>query len=246
MKKWIPYVLLLLSLLVLGFSGWQVWTNWQASRVSDAQMDLKPDMPEDFTPAPDSDNTSEALPLMDFTSLKAENEEIIAWLTIDGLEIDYPILQAADNSYYLTHTAEKKNNKQGALFLDYRNNKDFTDFYSVVYGHNMKSGQMFGTLPRMKEQEYFDRVTEGMLYTPAKTYRLEIFAVVVAGSVSDFYQYAFPDITGREAHLDMIRKYAKHYRDVGVTVNDQLIALSTCSYEYKNARTIVFAKLITD
>ena len=190
-----------------------------------------------------SEQPGEGMPLMDFGGMQASNPDIIGWIAIDGIGVDYPLLQGADNSYYLNHTARKKANKLGALFMDYRVNRDFSDFYSVVYGHNMKSGRMFGRLACMKEQETFDRVAEGMLYTPEKTYHLEIFAVVVTDVKSDFYRYVFPDIASRGDHLQMIRENAMQYQEIGVTENDRLIALSTCSYEYKDARTIVIARL---
>ena len=227
---------MVLAIVLMCVSSRHLYTDYNEQRDSDAQIALKPSVPE-------MGNSPEALPLMDFTSLKDQNKDITAWLKIDGLGIDYPILQSVDNSYYLTHTAEKKSNKQGSVFLDYRNSYDFSDFYSIVYGHNIKNGKMFGTLPRMKESDYFDRITTGTLYTPLKTYRLEIFAVVVTGPESNFYRYIFPDTASREEFFDMIREYSKQYRDIGVTVKDTLIAMSTCSYEYENARTIVIARL---
>jgi len=236
MKKWLTGILMASAVAVLCVSGWHLHKDYNEQKDSDAQIAMKPDILS-------AEDDPEIFPLMDFTALEEQNEEIIAWLTIDGLGIEYPILQSVDNSYYLTHTAEKKGNKQGAIFLDYRNSYDFSDFYSIVYGHNIKGGKMLGNLPSMKESGYFHRITTGMLYTPAKTYRLEIFAVVVAGSTSDFYRYIFPDTASLEAHLDMIREHAKQYRDIGVTTQDRLVALSTCSYEYKNARTIVIARL---
>jgi sortase B len=142
---------------------------------------------------------------MDFTGVKAANAEITAWLVIDGTGIDYPVVQAPDNSYYLTHTAEKKQNKNGALFLDYRVHPDFSDFNNVIYGHNMRSGKMFAALVKFKEKAYFDAHTSGVLYAPGKTYRLEIFAVSIAKADSAHYGYAFVSPAEREAHLQMIQ-----------------------------------------
>jgi sortase B len=244
-RKLLYCALLLLVIGIIGFSGWNLWQEHEDRRISDEQMDIKPPVPEIPAFPDETDGTEEApaLPLMDFTSANKLNSDINAWLSIPGLGIDYPIVQGTDNSFYLSRTAEKRYNKLGALFMDYRVSRDFSDFNNVVYGHNMESGAMFGQLPKMKEQATFDTVTEGFLYTPAKTYKLKIFAVAVAGSVSDYYQYAFAASEDRQAHLEMIQKYAKFYRDIGVTADDRILALSTCSYEYKNARTLVIAKL---
>jgi len=180
---------------------------------------------------------------MDFSALQAQNSDIIGWISIAGLGVDYPIVQGTDNSYYLNRTAERKESRMGALFLDYRGSRDFSDFNSVIYGHYLRSGRMFGTLVRMREPATFNSVTEGILYTPDKTYRLEIFASVLADQASAFYQYIFPSLSSREAHLDMIRAQAVRLRDIDVTANDRLLALSTCSYEYEGARTIVIARI---
>jgi len=228
MKKTITTGLLLLAALLIAWFGTQWWKGVQEDMVSDRQADIKPEP---------------ALDLMDFTALKAGNPDIVAWITIEGVAVDYPIVQGADNSYYLTHTAEKLNSRLGALFMDYRAHGDFSDFNTVVYGHYVKSGKMFGSLSRMREPAFFSLVTEGFLYTPGKTYRLEIIASVLAESTSDFYSYAFPDLGSREAHLEMIRARAVCYRGVGVTAEDRLLTLSTCSYEYNGARTLVIARL---
>jgi sortase B len=200
-------------------------------------------IPGDAAPLRAGAENTPAPPRVDFTALADTNGEIGAWLVLDGTGIDYPVVQAADNEYYLSHTAERKRNKNGALFLDYRAHPDFSDFNNVVYGHNMKSGKMFGTLEKFKEKAYFDGHTAGILYTPGQTYRLEIFAVAVTGADSPCYGYAFVSPAEREAHLGYIRDAAKYWRDTGVTEKDRLLVLSTCSYEYKDARTLLFAKL---
>jgi sortase B len=240
MKKLIPIALLFLAVSLLGYAGWQHLESTKTQEVSDEQIALRPELPE----MPDGSSASASdLPLMDFTTVQSKHPEIIGWIVVDGLGINYPLTQGTDNQYYLTHSAENKKNKLGAIFMDHRVSKNFSDSYSVIYGHNMKSGKMFGQLAKMKEKATFDKVTAGTLYTPEKTYRLQIFATVVAGSKSDFYNYAFPDQASIEAQLQMIRQYAKQYRDIGVSTKDKFIALSTCSYEYKNARTLVIAKL---
>ncbi|MDR0813722.1 MAG: class B sortase [Oscillospiraceae bacterium] len=266
LKKRIYCVLLLLLAGIVIFAAYQIRAEKILIQDSDAQMALKPSLisppPEathestpdgipDDSPEAEAENSSEtatedttpALPMMDFSEVQAKNPDIVAWLVIDGLGIDYPIVQGTDNSYYLNHTAENKYNKLGALFEDFRNNPDFSDFNSIIYGHNRKSPQVFGRLSLMKDQETFDKITTGYLYTPAKTYRIDIFAIVVGGSRSEFYNYIFASAQAKQWHLDMIRQYAMHYRDIDITAEDRILSLSTCSYEYKDARTILIAKL---
>jgi sortase B len=181
---------------------------------------------------------------MDFASLRAQNDEIVAWVTIDGTKIDYPVVQTTDNKYYLTHTAEKKSASQGAVFMDFRNNRELSDFYTILYGHNLRSGRMFGELVRFKEKDFFDSHRTGTLHTPNKTYKLEIIACSVTKDTSEYYRYAFASPAEREAHLTMIRNTATHMASAKIDPQtDRLVALSTCSYEYGNARTVVVTKI---
>ena len=180
---------------------------------------------------------------MDFAALQAGNPEITAWLTIPGTGIDYPVLQTTDNKYYLSHDAQKQPNKNGALFLDYRMHADFSDFNSVIYGHYMSSGMMFQNLVKFKEKDFFESHGEVVFYTPEQTRRLEIVAVAVVPSSSDLYNYAFSSPSEEAAHLQLLKEKAKFQRDTAFAPGDRLLLLSTCSYEYTEARTIVACRL---
>jgi len=183
-------------------------------------------------------------PLMDFSGIQGVNNEIIAWLTIPDTVIDYPVAQTTNNDYYLHHDINKKSNANGTLFLDYRVRADFSGFNNVIYGHHMKSGRMFQSLIKFKEQAFFDKHAAGTLYTPDKTWRLEIFAVAVISADSELYQYALFSVNEKAAHLEAIKEQSLYYRDIDITADDRILMLSTCSFEYKDARTIVAARLV--
>jgi len=180
---------------------------------------------------------------MDFDALREENPEIIAWLNIPGTDIDYPVLQGEDNKYYLHHDAQKKTNKNGALFLDYRMHADFSDFSSVIFGHYMSSGMMFQNLVKFKEKDFFDTHNEAVLYTPEQTHSMEIFAVAVVPAESDLYNFAFSSPSEQAAHLQLLKENTKYQREIDLALGDRLVLLSTCSYEFTEARTIVACKL---
>jgi sortase B len=183
--------------------------------------------------------------LMDFSSLTAHNGDIVAWLTVDGTGIDYPVTQAKDNRYYLTHTARNEYSKLGSVFLEFRNNRDFSDFNNVLYAHNMMDGSMFGQLARFKDRGFFESHGSGTLYTPDATYRIEAFACAVTESTGEYYRYAFPSTSERADFVQMLRDSALNWRDVPVDVDtDRLLVLSTCSSEYREARTVLVAKLV--
>jgi len=246
MKRKILTVLLALSFLVLLIIGGLFYLDVQENAAADAALteitEMKPELSELPGP-PDKTDGPQSLPLMNFTGVKAENPDIIAWLTVPNTKIDYPVVQSKDNSYYLTRDAKKNKNANGALFLDYRVHADLSDFNNVIYGHHMKSGAQFQNLIKFKEQAFWDSHISATLYMPAHTYRLEIIAVAVVGQNSTLYEYAFPSPAERITHLDEIKSAAKFYRDVGVTENDRIVTLSTCSYEFNNARTVVIARL---
>ena len=231
-RKWPLRALLALTLVIVGMSGWKLCSDYLEVQQSDAQAELKP-QPVDGGP------------VLDFTDLLARYPDMAAWLTIDNTAIDYPVVQAGDNAFYLDHTADRKSNKMGALFMDCRNNRDFSGFNTVIYGHSMRNrnDNMFGGLAKFKERNYFNTHRTGTLCTPDATWPLEIFAVVVAGAVSDYYGYVFESPDRRQTHLDMIRDGALFYRDIGVTREDRILTLSTCSYEYEDARTLVIARI---
>jgi sortase B len=181
---------------------------------------------------------------MDFSALQAQNEDTVAWLTVDGTVIDYPVVQAPDNDYYLTRSSQKENSPDGAIFLDYRNAPDLTDFNNIIYGHNLKNGRMLTALNNFKDPAFFAAHPTGRLWTPTATYTLEFYAVAVTTPTSDHYKYIFPSPTDRSAHLTMIRSTAQNWRDLPLDpTHDHLLVLSTCSYEFDDARTILIARL---
>jgi len=232
-----PAVIIALAAVMLMVFVWHHQSEMRAVPVVSEQFQTAPETQPETRPA------APTLPLMDFSDLLAQNPDIIGRLVIEGIGLDYPVVQGTDNEYYLTHTAERKRDDRGALFLDCRINRTFTNFKSIIYGHYKKTGEMFGKLKLLREQKTFDRVTEGMLYTPEKTYRLEIFLSAVTPATSEFYHIVFLSQESREKHLDALREQALCYRDIGVTSEDRLVLLSTCSYEYKDARTVILARL---
>lgn len=185
----------------------------------------------------------QSAPVMEFSGLKKQNEQIELWLTLSGTGIDYPVVIGEDNRYYLTHTAQKKSSSYGAIFADYRTNIEQLDFNTVIYGHNIRGGRMFAGLIDFKKQKFFDDHKTGWLYTPEETYRLEIFACIVTKPDSEIYRYCFESLSERQEHIEMLKREAVCWREIGIGANDRILTLSTCSYEYKNARTVVLAKI---
>lgn len=113
---------------------------------------------------------------IDFEELRKINEDIVAWIQISGIGVDYPVVHGEDNEYYLHHTFQKEANKAGSIFLDYRNRADFTEQRVIIYGHNMKDGSMFSSLKKYQDSVLREESGTAYLYLPEKTLQLEIVA----------------------------------------------------------------------
>ncbi len=180
---------------------------------------------------------------VDFAALRQINPEVVAWLAAQGSALDYPVVQGADNDYYLTHLFTGEQNKLGCLFADYRGSSDFSDKNTVIYGHNMKDGSMFASLTNYREQGYYDSYPSMRLYTPKGGYTLELFAGVVADGADDFVRLGFNDDADFLAYIDALKAKSTFKSDVLVQGQDRIVTLFTCSYDFSNARYALFGKL---
>jgi sortase B len=177
---------------------------------------------------------------VDFDALRAINEDTAAWIYCPDTVIDYPVLAAEDNSYYLNRLADKSYGMNGSLFLDCSCAEDFSDSLSIIYGHNLKSGKMFGTLTQYKKQSYYDEHPYWYLYTETQNYRIALlYGAVVSAKRWNEENYA-GDISGMLAYA---RENSTFESIEGYDPNQRLIVLITCSYEYQDARYVLVANL---
>ena len=168
------------------------------------------------------------------------SEDMVAWVTVDDTGIDYPIMQAGDNVKYLNTDPFGDYSLSGSIFLDSRNAPDFTDAYSIVYGHHMERGRMFGALDTFLNEGYLRAHTAGTLLigrNASKTCRLEVFAAMRADARSE--ELFDPD--GSDDELGCIRRNAEIFINER---QDRILALSTCAGDDPLARTIVFCYII--
>ncbi|MBQ7500865.1 MAG: class B sortase [Clostridia bacterium] len=177
--------------------------------------------------------------------LKATNKDVVGWINIPDTQIDYPFVRAADNDYYLRRNLYGKWLDTGTLFLDYRNDPDMLSFYSLIYGHHMKNGSVFGAISYYAEQSFFDKHPYGYIYTPYQNFRMDFFAyLVVAGNEKNVYD---PENIEKVGNLNTIKYFQTNARTslpVNVKASDRIVVLSTCSYEFGNARSILVGKLV--
>ena len=179
---------------------------------------------------------------IDFEALRAVNEDAVAWLHSPGTAIDYPVMKAKDYSYYLRRLPDGTGNANGSLFIDYNCAPDFSGPLTVIYGHHMKSGKMFGSLKGYKDQTYYSKHPAMYLYTERGNYRIDLLYGCVIGA-GQWRERAFMYPENVRALLAYAAHNTTFESDVKYEEGDKVIALSTCSYEFDNARYIVLGVL---
>ena len=169
---------------------------------------------------------------IDFASLKAVNDDVIGWIYVEALDdVSYPIVKGEDNDTYLHMTYEKNYNFAGTIFIDYENSRDFSDCNTLVYGHNMKNGSMFGQLKKFSQDpETYKKSKYFWLFTPDKTYRYEIISAYTTGVNSDTYTLFKGPGQEFEDYLKTIVSRSEIETNAGdLDMMDKIVTLSTCT-----------------
>jgi len=130
-------------------------------------------------------------PPVDFDKLAQLNPDTVGWLIIKDTPIDYPIVQGADNDFYLHNDFHRASSFSGCLFIDSRNARDFSDINTIIYGHNMRNGSMFGALKNFREGAYLSAHSDITLYGVREGFDLTPFAVYTAGDIGDYMKHEF-------------------------------------------------------
>lgn len=179
---------------------------------------------------------------IDFEKLKEKNHDTVAWLKVNGTNIEYPVVKSEDNSYYLNHNFEKEYNEAGWIFADYKNKFDGTDKNIVIYGHNRRDGSMFGSLENILNSDWYDNVENRKLTFVTKTENIiyEVFSVYQIKNEEYYIKTEFNE-TEFSNYLDRVRKRSIKDFGVEVTDKDSVLTLSTCADNNKY-RVVLHAK----
>lgn len=183
-----------------------------------------------------------------FDALKKENPDIMAWLRFDNFDdvhISYPVLYSGDDSKYLRSDIYGNYHIAGCIFLEGLNNPDFTDYHSIIYGHNMRNTTMFGDLKRYKNDEgFYEKNQFFNVYTADKVYRYQIFSYYDVDEDSDIYTVGYGADDSWQAMID--KMVASSMKDTGIhpTKDDKVVTLSTCSKAGETKRFVVHGVLV--
>lgn len=195
-----------------------------------------------------SSDTSESFQSpIDFDKLQASNEDIYAWISIPNTMIDYPIAQhPTDDSYYLKHGADGIYSEYGCPYTELSDSKKFTEFNTVIYGHNMNDGSMFAGLHDYEDEEFFNKHRTIYIYTKEHTFTYTVFAAVMYTDAHIPYYYDDSIAEDRDAFLgslqtDIVEDRSIYYNDVEVTAASKIVTLSTCDKKLRDNRFLVVA-----
>lgn len=195
--------------------------------------------------AAESNQAQELCPIaVNWKELKKMNPDIVGWIYGEDTKINYPVVQGKDNTFYLTHMADRSKNSSGSIFMDCRNT-EWSEFSNeILYGHHMKNGSMFAELQKYKSQEYYEAHSCFYYLTETGNYRLEILRAGILTGDSELYHLAFESQEEREAYVKRWDGKSKIVPVFSEKNDTPLMTLSTCSYETKNARFVVQGQLI--
>jgi sortase B len=179
-----------------------------------------------------------------FASLHEMNNETVGWLQIADTRIDYPIVQANDNEFYLDHDFKKNQSRSGTIFMDYRNEVDPLDFNTVIYGHHMKNGTMFKDLVKFQNKAFLQEHPIIHMKTKYEETSWRIFAVYVTDTAFDYIRPEYIYDEDFKLFIDTVKSKAKLSKEWTIDKEARILTLSTCSYAFDNARLVVQAELI--
>lgn len=182
---------------------------------------------------------------VDFDSLKKTNKDVVGWIQFETFNLSYPIVKDSGDNYYLTHTFKKQKNSSGAIFIGPAN-KSLQDTNTIIFGHNMKNGSMFGLLGRYKNKSFFTNNQYFRIYTPGGgTQRYQIFSVYKAAVNGSAYTiWSRSGGSEYDKWIKELKKNSMYDTGVSVSENDTIVTLSTCVTGEDTKRLVVQAKRI--
>lgn len=209
--------------------GSQVYKNIQKLAA------MPPEVADETNPVEDA---PKPYPAIDFEALEKINPDVVGWIYIPDTRINYPIVKRCnDNDYYLSRLFDGNVNKSGSIFLDTRCSLE--DQHILIHGHNMGDGSMFRDLNQFRSRKFLDSHPSFWILTPEKAYEVQILSGSIVGLDSPVWQLDFPTVGSKQAWLSDCYDAAYIRTPVQASASDQIVTLSTCSYEFDQARWIL-------
>lgn len=231
----------------------------------DVETDTKPVLPKPIEiiaeKAPTADYDEETGMLKAMAAVYAQNQDTVGWIAVPGTKIDYPVVQTVDNDFYLHNDFNRKESQPGTIFADHRatvidcfNHSDVI----TLYGHNQYDGSMFGLLDKYHNNLEFYKQNPVFFFSDLYyEYEYKIVSVFVCKTansklypgetVFDYQNYVnFDDNYTREKFVENILSYSEIETTVDIQDDDKFMVLSTCAYDYKNARLVIVGRRVRE
>lgn len=182
--------------------------------------------------------------MYDLEQFFSDYPDAVAWIYCPGTPIDYGVVEAEDNDFYLRRYLDGSYSVGGTLFVDCGCKRDFSSDNTVIYGHNMHDGSKFACLLRYGDPEFYKEHPVMYISTRDMNYRMEIFSAYITDADSDTYTFSFASTQDYASFLQRMIEQSDLKTDVQLTTDDRIVTLSTCSYEFYDARYVVLGKLV--
>ena len=260
-KKWVIVVFLIFFISIFVFSAYQVF-SWHADNQKTEDLEKNIIDTTKVKEKKDNDNTENINPPedisndywdyikmnlleVDFIELLKKNPDTVGWIEVKGTNINYPIVQTTDNSYYLTHAFDKTNNEAGWVFMDYRNDPINFNQNTIIYAHSRLTGTMFGSLKNILNSSWYTNKDNYIirLSTPTENTMWQVFSVYTIPKESYYITPGFNSSESYGEFLNTMKSRSEVEFSAEVNTNDKILTLSTCKDNFGN-RVVMHAKLI--
>lgn len=239
MRRTISNILIIVFTAIIAVSGYRLWNIFHEYHVGEKQYESTASKYVHTEAPPEEDGPPTVCPItVDFDSLLAENSDVVGWIYSENTQINYPVMRGESNETYLHTMINGAYNSAGSIFMDFRCAPDLSDFNTIIYGHHMKNGSMFASLHQYTKQEFYDEHKYIWYLTPEHIYRLDVIAGYVGDAEAEIYTI-FNNRDELNHYLSFATSKSNFVPDAMPADINGIVALSTCAYEYDNARYVV-------
>lgn len=235
-------LVMVIALGVAAYSGYRLYKETGKYREARKAYDDIRDM---VIVEPAEIDSGETVRKIDWDALRAVDENIAAWIEQEGSTIDYPVVHGFDNSWYLKHLMDGTYNDAGTVFIDADNKADFSDRNTVLYAHHMLDDPlMFAEVENYKSQSWYDSHKKFLIHTPDSEYEMYPVAGYVTEGTAGYIQLEFASDEEYLAYIDSFVQRSTFISEETITADDQMMMLSTCSYDIADGRYVLIGKLV--
>ena len=240
-KKIVRYLIYLILICLLIYSGSKIYKWYKENKNKDIIIDKI----NEAVMVEDNNSNDEKKYNIDFSILKEQNNETVAWIKVNNTNIEYPVVKTKNNDFYLTHSFDKSYNSAGWIFADYRNKIDGTDKNIIVYGHNRRDGSMFENLKKTINVNWYENIENRNIIfnTENENCNYEIFSIYQIETEEYYIQTEFKNEDEFGKFVEILKKRSVKNFETEVSSSDSILTLSTCANNNKY-RVVVHAKKV--